>query len=180
MKRLILLRHAKSSWDDPVTRDYDRPLNAKGKRAAETMGEHMRGEGLEFDAVIASPAVRVAETLEWFGKGYGERIEPEWDRRAYLASDRTLLEVVQEADDAIESLMLAGHNSGIEDLLLFLVPDKKGDKLRAAAEEKYPTGTLAEMTFEVEHWADIAAASGKLARFVRPRDLAEDLGPDPV
>ncbi|MEQ9663080.1 MAG: histidine phosphatase family protein, partial [Parasphingopyxis sp.] len=51
MKRLILLRHAKSSWDDPVTRDYDRPLNAKGKRAAETMGEQMRGEGLEFDAV---------------------------------------------------------------------------------------------------------------------------------
>lgn len=178
MKRLILLRHAKSSWDDPVTRDFDRPLNAKGKRAAETVGEFVASEGLSFDAVIASPAVRVAETLDWFGKGFGAAIDPEWDRRAYLASDRTLLEIVHEADDSVENLLLAGHNSGIEDLVLLLVPDTKGDTLRAAVEEKYPTGTLAEMRFEIDHWADIAPASGTLTRFVRPRDLADDLGPD--
>lgn len=178
MKRLILLRHAKSSWDDPVKRDFDRPLNAKGKRAAEMMGEHMQEEGIMFDAVIASPAIRVVETLESVAKGYGEAIEPEWDRRAYLASNMTLLEIVHEADDAVGALLLSGHNSGLEDLVLLLVPDSKGDTARAEVEEKFPTCALAEMEFDVDSWADIAPGTGKLLRYVRPRDLHADLGPD--
>jgi phosphohistidine phosphatase len=178
MKRLILLRHAKSSWNDPVERDFDRPLNAKGKRAAETMGEHMQEQGVTFDSVIASPATRVIETLESVAKGYGEAIDPEWDRRAYLASNMTLLDIVHEADDRADALLLAGHNSGLEDLVLLLVPDSKGDKARAEVEEKFPTCSLAEMEFNAENWADIAPGSGKLLRFVRPRDLHSELGPD--
>ena len=178
MKRLILLRHAKSSWDDPVKRDFDRPLNEKGKRAAKMMGEHMQEEGVMFDAVIASPAVRVVETLESVAQGYGEAIEPEWDSRAYLASNMTLLDIVHEADDAAGSLLLSGHNSGLEDLVLLLVPDSKGDTARAAVEEKFPTCALAEMEFDVDSWADIAPGTGSLRRYVRPRDLHADLGPD--
>jgi phosphohistidine phosphatase len=178
MKRLILLRHAKSSWNDPVERDFDRPLNAKGKRAAETMGRHMREEGVAFDAAIASPAIRVVETLQYVGKGYGEPIEPEWDRRAYLASNVTLLDIVHEASDDVDALLLSGHNSGLEDLVLLLVPDARGDTLREAVEEKFPTCSLAEMEFDADSWADIRPATGRLLRFVRPRDLAEDLGPD--
>jgi phosphohistidine phosphatase len=180
MKRLILLRHAKSSWDDPVERDFDRPLNAKGKRAAMTMGEHMQEQGVTFDAAIASPAVRVAETLESVAKGYGEAIEPEWDRRVYLASNMTLLDLVHETDNSIDALLLAGHNSGLEDLVLLLVPDSKGDEARSAVEEKFPTCSLAEMEFDVESWEDLAPGTGKLLRFVRPRDLDSELGPDEV
>lgn len=178
MKRLILLRHAKSSWDDPVKRDFDRPLNEKGKRAATLMGEHMQEAGVLFDTVIASPAVRVVETLESVARGYGEAIEPEWDRRVYLASNMTLLDIVHEADDGSDALLLSGHNSGLEDLVLLLVPDTKGDAARAAVEEKFPTCALAEMEFAVDSWADIAPGTGKLVRYVRPRDLDPDLGPD--
>ncbi len=178
MKRLILLRHAKSSWDDPVERDFDRPLNGKGLRSAQAMGHYMRERAISFDHAIASPAERVRETLAGVASAYGKAIEPAWDRRAYLASDRTLLEIVQEAPDDAESLLLSGHNSGLEDLVLLLVPDKKGDHARARVEEKYPTGALAEMTFDVESWTDIEAGAGTLVRFVRPRDLADELGPD--
>ncbi len=178
MKRLILLRHAKSSWDDPVERDFDRPLNAKGMRAAETMGRHMREEGITFDRAIASPALRVVETLRSVSDGLGEPIEPDWDRRAYLASNMTLLEIVQEADDSIETLLLSGHNSGLEDLILLLVPESDADEARAAVEEKFPTCSLAVMAFDVDRWADIAPGTARLERFVRPRDLDSALGPD--
>lgn len=180
MKRLILLRHAKSSWDDPVERDFDRPLNAKGKRAATTMGEHLRDQGVTFDSAIASPAVRVIETLESVAKGYGKAIEPEWDRRVYLASNMTLLDIIHEADSGSDALLLAGHNSGLEDLVLLLIPDSKGDKARAEVEEKFPTCSLAEMEFDVESWEDLAPGTGKLLRFVRPRDLDSELGPDDI
>lgn len=178
MKRLILLRHAKSSWDDPVERDFDRPLNGKGLKSAQAMGSYMRENGITFDHVIASPAVRVTETLAGVSLTYGEEIAAQWDRRIYLASNMTLLDVVQEAPDDVESLLMAGHNSGIEDLVLLLVPESKSDTEREKVEEKYPTGALAEMSFDVDSWVDVEKGTGKLVRFIRPRDLADELGPD--
>jgi phosphohistidine phosphatase len=180
MKRLILIRHAKSSWDDPVERDFDRPLNAKGKRAAETMGRHMRNLDIDFEKVVASPAMRVVETIESLAIGLDRVIEPEWDRRAYLASNMTLLDIVHEQPDTTDSLLLAGHNSGLEDLVLLLVPDTRKDEARAAVEEKFPTCSLAVMTFDTDRWEQIAPGSGTLDQFVRPRDLDKKLGPDDI
>ncbi|MFD1949398.1 SixA phosphatase family protein [Sphingomonas arantia] len=178
MKTLILLRHAKSGWDDSVARDFDRPLNPKGKRAGRTVGQHMRTQGLRFDAAVASPAVRVVETLAHVADGYGHAIDPAWDRRIYLASASTLLDVVQDADDSAESLLLAGHNPGLEDLVLLLVPDRTDDAERDKVEEKFPTASLAVLRFDADHWSDISEGSGTLTRFVRPRDLDATLGPD--
>jgi phosphohistidine phosphatase len=178
MKTLILLRHAKSSWDDKVARDYDRPLNPKGQRAGRTVGQHLRSSGFTYDAAVASPAIRVVETLAQVGDGYGHAIEPVWDRRIYLASAATLLDVVQEADDAVDTLLLAGHNPGLEDLVLALTPDRGGDPERDKVEEKFPTASIAELRFDVTHWADVRAGTGTLIRFVRPRDLDATLGPD--
>src|SRR4051812_23983857 len=79
MKTLTLLRHAKSGWDDPVARDFDRPLNPKGQRAAAMVGRHIKALGLVFDHVVASPAARVVETLEHVGHGYGSDLAPAWD-----------------------------------------------------------------------------------------------------
>ena len=90
MKTLTLLRHAKSGWDDAVPRDLDRPLNGKGRRAAQAMGREIRAIGLDFDRVLASPAVRVRETLGELERGLGRALAPEWDRRLYLASAATL------------------------------------------------------------------------------------------
>lgn len=176
MKRLTLLRHAKSGWDDAVQRDFDRPLNQKGLRAARTMGDYCRREGLGWDHVISSPAVRCIDTLDGFWGGYGKTLKPVWERRVYLASCVTLLEVVNEAPAEADDVLLVGHNPGLEDLVLMLVPDE-GDRLRDMLESKYPTGSIAVMEFDGA-WPDLAARTAKLTRFVRPRDLDASLGPD--
>jgi phosphohistidine phosphatase len=177
VKKLILLRHAKSGWDDPVERDFDRPLNAKGHRAAATVGRHLRALHLHFDAVFASPAVRVKETLGSMEKGFGQPLDPHFDQRIYLASAETLLDVIHDVPDSAETLLLVGHNPGLEDLVLLLVPDRDEDIERDKVEEKYPTASIAEIAFDVAGWREVTAGGGKLCRFVRPRDLDPALGP---
>lgn len=176
MKTLTLLRHAKSGWDDPVARDFDRPLNPKGQRAAAMVGRHMKALGLAFDHVVASPAIRVAETLDQLRQGYGDDLAPVWDQRIYLASTATLLDVVHDLPAGAEHVLLVGHNPGLEELVLLLVPD--GGALRGEVEVKFPTATLAEMTFDGARWDAVKAGNGTLTRFVRPRDLDPSLGPD--
>ena len=111
MKTLTLLRHAKSGWDDPVARDFDRPLNARGRRAAVTMGRHVRDLQLRFDAVVASPATRVDETVVEFERGLGRALMPAWDRTsitfslarplAWVYSARVNFENMQGIDVAV-------------------------------------------------------------------------------
>lgn len=175
MKTLTLLRHAKSSWDDPVQRDFDRPLNRRGRKAARTIGREMRAQGLRFDKVLASPAARVSETLADVAEGYGEPIEPDYDKRVYLASAEALLELIHATEDSASSLLIVGHNPGLENLALKLAQQ---GALRSELLIKYPTATLAEISLPVEHWSDVREGIGKIARFIRPRDLDPDLGPD--
>ncbi|MCH4151343.1 MAG: histidine phosphatase family protein [Sphingobium sp.] len=179
MKTLILLRHAKSGWDDPELRDFDRPLNEKGIRAAVTMGRKAAADGLKPERLIASPAVRVMQTLEGFREGIGELPEPEWDRRIYLASSATLLEVLHETDPGVETLMLAGHNPGLEDLILELVADDGTSPLRDLVEVKFPTASLARLSWDGADWASLSARSGvRLDALTRPRDVDPSLGPN--
>jgi phosphohistidine phosphatase len=175
MKILTLLRHAKSTWDDPVARDFDRPLNRRGRKAAHAIGAEMRRLGLAFDAVIASPAVRVKETLAEVDTGYGSDLGAIFDQRVYLASTETLLEMVRSADDSAGRLLLVGHNPGLESLAIELT---RGCSLRDEIAIKYPTATLAEIELPAESWRDVAPGTGRLARFIRPRDLDPELGPD--
>lgn len=177
MKRLTLLRHAKSGWDDPAARDFDRALSDRGKRGAATVGKHMRSLGLEFDAVVASPAVRCIDTLDGLWEGYGKTLRPQWDRRIYLASGVTLLDVLHDTNAGVASLLMCGHNPGLEDLILMLVPDRVDDRMRDDVEEKYPTASFAELEFDGS-WADLHSKSARLVRFVRPRDLDPELGPE--
>ena len=178
MKTLTLLRHAKSGWDDPVLRDFDRPLNGKGKRAAQLVGRNWRTLGFAFDHVVASPAVRVIETIEQVATGYGATLAPAWDRRIYLASATTLLDIVHELPAGADHVLLVGHNPGLEDLVLLLVPDSDEQPLRDDIEAKFPTASIARIRFDLADWHDVAAGNGALASFVRPRDLDPTLGPD--
>lgn len=177
-KTLYLLRHAKSGWDDPVARDFDRPLNKRGEKAARTMGQWMAANDIGFDHVIASPAVRVVETLDGVWSGYGRKIEPTWERRIYLASSATVLDVLRETDDRHGSVMVVGHCPAVEDLVFDLVPDDGSSPLRAEVEVKYPTAALAQIEIDIDKWADIGKPTGRLTRFIRPRDLDKELGPD--
>ncbi len=171
MKILTLFRHAKSSWDSPVSRDFDRPLNERGIKSARMMGLHLRNAGWTFDHIISSPAVRCTETLDLFWEGYGRILHPNWDRRIYLASGAVLIDVVNELPDDAEQVMMCGHNPGLEDLIFMTVPDVKGDTLRDAVEEKFPTAAIAELHFDVAHWADVGEGKAQFKRLVRPRDL---------
>lgn len=175
MKILTLLRHAKSTWDDPVARDFDRPLNRRGRKAARAVGAEMRRLGLEFDTVIASPAMRVRETLDEVGAGLGRPLSPEFDDRVYLAAPEALLAIVRGTRDAFDRLLLVGHNPGLESLAMTL---DAGTGLRDQVAVKYPTGTLAEIELPAASWREVAAGTGRIARFIRPRDLDPDLGPD--
>lgn len=175
MKSLTLLRHAKSTWDDPVARDFDRPLNKRGRRAARTVGREMRDKGLAFDRVLASPAVRVVETIGEVESAYG-RLDPAFDQRIYLASPETLLDIVRSLPDSVDRLLLVGHNPGLEMLALALT--RAGGALRDEAEIKYPTATLAEIQLPASRWGEVAESSGTLLHFIRPRDLDPDLGPE--
>ncbi len=176
MRTLTLLRHAKSGWNDPGQRDFDRALNDKGKRAARTMGGYCKREERGWDHVVSSPAVRCTETLDGFWDGYGKTLKPVWDRRIYLASCVTLLDVVNEAPAGAERVLMCGHNPGLEDLVLLLTPDES-DKARDSLEDKFPTGSLAVLELDGA-WTDLAAGKAKLIRFTRPRDLDASLGPD--
>jgi len=178
MKRLTLLRHAKSAWDDPVARDFDRPLNRRGEKAALLIGQYAKARKMRFDTLVASPAVRVAQTLDTFFTGYGERIDPHWDRRIYLAAAPTLFDVVRDLPDSADTALLAGHNPGLEELILDLVPDDAENPLREDVEIKYPTASLAVLDLAIDHWPDAKENIARLVSFTRPRDLDPALGPE--
>lgn len=175
MKTLTLLRHAKSGWDAAVARDFDRPLNARGRKAARAMGREMRRLGLGFDLVLASPAARVTETLTELAQGYGAAVETGFDETIYLAPVDMLLAMVRAADDGDARLLLVGHNPGMEQLALLL---SGAGPLRDEIAAKYPTAALAEIALDIDRWRDAGPGKGRLERFIRPRELGEGLGPN--
>ena len=178
MKSLTILRHAKSGWEAPVERDFDRPINARGRRGAEVIGQYAKRQSVPVDRIVASPAVRVAQTLDIFQPAAGlTAIEPIWDRRIYLASAATLLDVVRETGGDARALLLAGHNPGLEDLVLMLVPEATGDGLRAQVEEKLPTSALVRLDIDIDDWSALDVGMARITAFVRPRDLDPALAP---
>jgi len=181
MKTVILLRHAKSDWSDAGLRDFDRPLNGRGERAAALMGHWARREALTFDAIVASPAARVRDTLDKFMESYGPHPEPIWDKRIYLASAETIAEVIAERDNSSHTVLVVGHNPGLEEFILGHVPDDGASALRDDVAEKFPTASMAVLDLDIDRWDDLVGAeaeAGRLRRFIRPRDLDPALGPE--
>ena len=174
MKRLGLLRHAKSEWDDLALRDFDRGLNARGRKGAALMGRHIRDSGPAWDLILASPAERVKRTLE----ASGLEAPVAWKPDAYLADQATLLRLVQQAPEEATAVLLVAHNPGLHELLLSLVPPGLEDALFDEAAEKFPTAAYAVLELPIERWADCAPGRGRLVHFARPRDLDPDLGPE--
>jgi phosphohistidine phosphatase len=180
LKTLGLFRHAKSGWADPRARDFDRPLSERGERGAALMGRHIRDLGVPFDRVLASPAVRVSETIELASKAYGRSFPVEWDRRIYLASSATLLDLLREVEGDPAAVLMVGHNPGLEDLIFDLVPDDGSSPLRDEVEVKFPTATFAILQIGIAHWSDLAEGGARLIHMMRPRDLDPALGPELV
>jgi phosphohistidine phosphatase len=170
MKRLYLLRHAKSDWADPDRIDAERPLSPRGRRAAPTLGRYMRRERLIPGLVLASTARRAEETWDLLSESLKSHVPIEASHKLYLASPARLLKAIQGVDDRIGSVIIVGHNPGLQALALELAGSGEANA-RARITAKYPTGGLAVFDFAVERWADVAAGGGELERFVVPRDL---------
>ena len=171
MKTLTVLRHAKSSWNQPNTDDFDRPLNERGWKAARRIGKELKHRKLRFDLCLASPAARVRETLDGVSETFGELKFPvRFEQQVYLASSATLMELIRSVGDEIGALLLVGHNPGLEQLVAMLTHDDK-DGLRARVEHKFPTAALAIMELPASRWAEVEPGTGKLVELLLPKEL---------
>jgi phosphohistidine phosphatase len=163
---VYLLRHAKSSWESGVP-DPERPLARRGRRAAKAIRRHVREQGLEPELVLCSTARRTRETLERIEPALGSpavRIE----RSLYGASADELLDRLRAVPDDVGSVMLIGHNPGLQELALDLAePEAEVQELRA----KFPTAALVTLAFPVRTWRLLEPGTAELVGFVRPRDL---------
>lgn len=165
-KRLAILRHAKSDWDGHHHKDFERPLNKRGREAAATIRDAIAERHLTFDAILASPSVRTRQTL--YGLGLEDRAR--WDQHIYLASRETLLGVIRAVSDDEESVLIVGHNPGLQQLVLFLAAAEQ-EKLRRRVSEKFPTAALALLDLDVESWADVTLGCGRISELLVPREL---------
>jgi phosphohistidine phosphatase len=161
MKRLLLLRHAKSSWDHPNLADFDRPLNPRGLATAPFMGELIARRELQPDEIVSSPAKRAMQTALLIKESAGIDASLRFDERIYEASPKSLLQVSSELSDEIGSAMLVGHNPGFEGFIGFLT----------GKVEPMPTAALAVIDLNIKSWAKIKGGSGSVNAVIRPKDL---------
>jgi len=167
MRQLHLLRHAKSSWDDLALSDHDRPLAPRGRRAAERIASYLRAEPIEPALVLCSSATRARETLALVEPALADDTEVRVEGELYGVPSRNLLERLRAVPDAVQSVLLIGHNPAMQDLALALA--RSGPE-RDRLELKYPTAALATLAFEGP-WLELDAGTAELRAFVRPKDL---------
>ncbi len=172
MLRLLLLRHAKSSWDDVDLSDHERPLSKRGVNAASAMGAYMKSHKLKPGLVLCSDSVRTRATLALVLRELkGEPPYVQYSNDLYLANPAELLRRVCAIQNDTSTVMLVGHNPGMQALALKLVGGGNRKALRALA-MKYPTAGLAVIDFGESAWDEIKLAGGELIDFVTPRKLA--------
>ena len=171
MKRLAVLRHAKSDWGDPGIDDFNRPLNERGWKAARRIGKEMKHRKMNFDLGLASPAARVRETIDGVTETYGEPKFPiRFEPRIYAASVDTLFDLVREISADVEAALMIGHNPGFERLVIELTrDDKKG--LRRRVVGKFPTAAMAVIELPAISWAEVEAGSGQVVELILPKEL---------
>lgn len=167
MMLLYLLRHAKSSWDDAALADHDRPLAPRGRRAAKKMATHFRDAGVEPALVLCSSARRARGTLKRIRAGLPKDTEVRIEDRLYGASDQDLLARLREIRAEVPSVMLVGHNPGLEDLAILLAAPESHTRL----EEKFPTGAMATLAIPGARWTALEGGTAELVDFVVPKGL---------
>ncbi|MGH8496255.1 MAG: SixA phosphatase family protein [Gammaproteobacteria bacterium] len=165
MLKLSLLRHAKSSRDDPDLDDFDRPLAARGLRDAPEMGKRLAAHGVHPEMIVTSPARRATQTARLIALeiAYPAR-DLRSDDRLYLASARDLIKIVHAIDDQLPHVMLVGHNPSFTDL---------ANRLSEGGIDNIPTCGYVEIDFHVDHWHQIAPGSGRLVDFNFPKNTGK-------
>jgi phosphohistidine phosphatase len=176
-KHLFVLRHAKSSWDDPGLDDHERPLAPRGQRSVKLLAAHLREHHIKPEQVLCSSARRTMETCEGIDPGGEMAVEPE----LYSASGDEVLARLRRIPESTSSVMVIGHNPALQELVLRLIgahgedgrspePDDGTDSMRGAVQRKFPTGAMATLTFDCA-WEDLSPGHARLVDLIRPRDL---------
>ena len=169
-RQLLLLRHAKSSWDDPDLTDFDRPLSGRGLKTAPLIGRELARRGWLPDMALVSPALRTRDTWRLVAAEFSAKVPTEFFRALYDASAGDILNLVRQVDNSTAKLLVVGHNPGLEELARLLSgPGSKTSASRALA-EKFPTAALARFVINGD-WATLAPGSAELSHCLRPKDL---------
>lgn len=168
MKRLYLVRHAKSSWKNPELDDFDRPLNKRGKRDAPLMGQRLREANVRPDLIISSPAKRARKTAKIIAAQIeypGKKIQ--WTESLYAAGTLTLLQILHKIEDSVEQLMLVGHNPGLTLL---------AELLTSEAVDNIPTSGAFALDLDIESWSQTGEGSGIPVFFDYPKKHSQEPG----
>jgi len=168
VREVWLLRHAKSSWDDPGLADEDRPLAPRGKRDAATMASYLATVDSP-RLVLCSAGLRARQTLAMVLPSLGSPLEVTVESELYTFDSSDLIERLRRLDDGEASVMLVGHNPALEELAGWLSAD---GELRRRLETKFPTAALATIDLPDTPWSSLSDGIGTLTRFVVPKDLA--------
>ena len=164
MKRIVLMRHAKSDWKQPGTADHDRPLNKRGRKAAPLMGSQLREQRIEVDTILASSAARVQETLEHMLGPWNSSVEVTTVPELYMATPQVIANQIQQLPDSCSSVMVVGHNPG----MCALVSHLAGEGI------DMPTAAVAVFDSNGECWADcISEGDWRMTALWRPKELHE-------
>jgi phosphohistidine phosphatase len=162
MKTLLVLRHAKSSWNDPALDDHERPLSPRGRRDGPRMGELVRERGLIPDVVISSDAVRARLTAEAVAEAARYAGEILLNRRLYMASPADIRSLLRTVPEEAGSVMIVGHNPGLEELVAQLTGER----------QDLPTAALAQIVLPIDQWRGLKPSTrGTLAGHWRPKEL---------
>jgi phosphohistidine phosphatase len=164
MKRLILMRHAKSSWDHPGLSDHDRPLNARGKRSAKALGDWLRQRNFVPDQILSSSSTRTRETFARLGLTG----DVQWLDRLYHADPDDILRVLRHATG--QTVLLLGHNPGIAEFAQDIVEEAPNH----SRFDDYPTGATLVAEFDIDDWSLLEMGTGRALDFIVPRDLIEE------
>src|SRR5262245_57546722 len=164
MKTLLLLRHAKSSWDDSSLRDFDRPLSSRGENDAPKMGKALRKKGPVPDLILSSPAARAKATIEAAVAAAKLSTTVQFNEAIYGESAEELMKIVRKLPSDRSCVLLFGHNPGFEDLAGRLT----------GSHERMPTAALACIQFKIDDWNKVEDEQGELVWMLTPKQLGED------
>lgn len=172
MFTLALFRHAKSNWDDPGLKDFDRPLARRGEAAAPRMGVFMAAQGIEPELILCSPAVRTRQTLDLVLPCLNGTPTVVYEEGFYLGAASQLLARVRRVEANVRNIMIVGHDPGMHGLAVDLAGSGTPKQMQALA-AKFPTAGLAVLDFEVDEWSRIGPGLGQLRLFMTPKQLAD-------
>ncbi|TCD10586.1 histidine phosphatase family protein [Pedobacter frigidisoli] len=162
-KQLLLVRHGKSDWGNIDLKDFDRPLNKRGKENAPEMAERLVNRGFKFDLMLSSPAKRAKSTAKFFAEAY-QVDDINYEESIYEADTNTLLKVVNSLDDAADTVIMFGHNPGFTDF---------ANELSDADVYNIPTAGMVLMNFPFDSWKMVSRGTGELVFFDYPKNSDE-------